>query len=191
MTEGSDHSMDSAEAHGFQELLANNNARMDQQEENMLNTGRAVQALVAQVSELTTQLQLLRSPAAPPTLLILPVPGNNNPQHEPRLPTPEVYAGDPNLCRAFLTKCSLFFSLQPQTFATEASKVALVLTLLSGKAALWGTAVWENCHPCCSSFRSLSQEMRRVFDRALVGREAAECEWNEKVQWDMFPAWAG
>ncbi len=122
----------------------------------MLNTGRAVQALVAQVSELTTQLQLLRSPAAPPTPPILPVPGNNNPQHEPRLPTPEVYAGDPNLCRAFLTKCSLFFSLQPQTFATEASKVALVLTLLSGKAALWGTAVWENCHPCCSSFRSLS-----------------------------------
>ncbi len=141
LTEGSDHSMDSAEARGFQELLANNNACMDQQEENMLNTGRAVRALVAQVSELTTQLQLLRSPAAPPTPPILPVPGNNNPQHEPRLPTPEVYAGDPNLCRAFLTKCSLFFSLQPQTFTTEASKVALVLTLLSGKAALWGTAV--------------------------------------------------
>ncbi len=39
MTEGSDHSMDSAETRGFQELLANNNARMDQQEENMLNTG--------------------------------------------------------------------------------------------------------------------------------------------------------
>ncbi len=89
--------------------------------------------------------------------------------------------------------------------------MALVLTLLSGKAALWGMAVWENCHPCCSSFRSLSQEMRRVFDRALVGREAArmladlrqgeqsvsdysiqfrtlaaECEWNERAQWDMF-----
>ncbi len=55
-----------------------------------------------------------------------PSPGNNNPQQEPRLPTPEVYAEDPNLCRAFLTKCFLFFSLQPQTFATEASKVALV-----------------------------------------------------------------
>ncbi len=86
-----------------------------------------------------------------------------------------------------------------------------MLTLLSGKAALWGTAVWENRHPCCSSFHSLSQEMRRVFDRALVGREAArmladlrqgeqsvsdysiqfrtlaaECEWNGKAQWDMF-----
>ncbi len=31
--------------------------------------------------------------------------------------------GDPNLCRAFLTKCSLFFSLQPLTFATEVSRV--------------------------------------------------------------------
>ncbi len=203
--------MDSAETRGLQELLAGNNARMDLQEENMLNTGRAVQALVAQVSELTTQVQLLRSPAAPPTLPSFPITGNNSPQHEPRLPAPERYAGDSNLCRAFLTKCSLFFSLQPLTFATEASKVALVLTLLSGKAALWGTAVWENCHPCCSSFRSLSQEMRRVFDRALVGREAArmladlrqgeqsvsdysiqfrtlaaECEWNERAQWDMF-----
>ncbi len=59
--------MDSAETRGLQELLAGNNVRMDLQEENMLNTGRAVQALVAQVSELTTQIQLLRSPAAPPT----------------------------------------------------------------------------------------------------------------------------
>ncbi len=58
--------MDSAETRGLQELLAGNNACMDLQEENMLNTGRAVQALVAQVSELTTQVQLLRSPAAPP-----------------------------------------------------------------------------------------------------------------------------
>ncbi len=203
--------MDSAETRGLQELLAGNNARMDLQEENMLNTGWAVQALVAQVSELTTQIQLLRPPAAPPTSPNFSIPGNNSPQHEPRLPAPEVYAGDPNLCRAFLMKCSLFFSLQPLTFATEASKVALVLMLLSGKAALWRPEVWENCHPCCSSFRSLSQEMRRVFDRALVGREAArmladlrqgeqsvsdysiqfrtlaaECEWNERAQWDMF-----
>ncbi len=203
--------MDSAETRGLQELISGNNARMDLQEENMLNTGRAVQALVAQVSELTTQVQLLRSPAAPPTPPSFSIPGNHSPQHEPRLPAPEMYAGDPNLCRAFLTKCSLFFSLQPLTFATEVSRVALVLTLLSGRAALWGTAVWENRHPCCSSFHSLSQEMRRVFDRALVGREAArmladlrqgeqsvsdysiqfrtlaaECEWNEKAQWDMF-----
>ncbi len=35
--------MDSAETRGFQELFAGNNARMDRQEENMLNTGQAMQ----------------------------------------------------------------------------------------------------------------------------------------------------
>ncbi len=37
----------------------------------------------------------------------------------------------------------MHFALQPRTFNREESKVAFVLTLLSGKAALWGTAVWE------------------------------------------------
>ncbi|XP_077060395.1 uncharacterized protein LOC143712060 [Siphateles boraxobius] len=40
---------------------------MDSQEESLTHMGRAVQALVAQVSELTQQIQHLRGPAAPPT----------------------------------------------------------------------------------------------------------------------------
>ncbi len=54
--------MDSADASDLRDFLSNNNARMDHQEEQMLATGRAVQALVVQVSELTTQFQHLRSP---------------------------------------------------------------------------------------------------------------------------------
>ncbi|KAL0177019.1 hypothetical protein M9458_025913, partial [Cirrhinus mrigala] len=178
----------------------------------MMATGRAVQALVSQVSELTTQLQQLQSPTAPSPPPPPPsVPKIRNTHHEPRLPTPEVYAGEPNLCRAFLTKCSMYFLLQPVTFASERSKVALVITLLSGRAAQWGTAVWENQHPCCASFQLLSEEMRQVFDRAVLSREAAsvladlrqgdrsvpdysiefrtlaaECKWNKAAQWDMF-----
>jgi hypothetical protein len=89
--------------------------------------------------------------------------------------------------------------------------VAFVLTLLTGRAALWGTAVWENQDPCCASFSALTAEMKRVFDRAVSGREAAralaglrqggrsvseysiefrtlaaECQWNEEAQWDIF-----
>ncbi len=154
--------MDSAEARSIQGVLENNNARMDRQEEQMFATGRAVQALVAQVSELTTQIQHLRMPAVPLPPPVPPAPPSSRTQREPRLPAPEAYNGEPNLCRAFLVKCSMFFSLQPQTFATEKSKVALVLTLLSGKAALWGTAVWKNRHPCCSSFHALSEEMSWV-----------------------------
>ncbi len=65
VTERSDHTMDSADASGLRDFLSNNNTRMDRQEEQMLATGRAVQALVAQVSELTTQFQHLSLPTAP------------------------------------------------------------------------------------------------------------------------------
>ncbi len=48
------------------------------------------------------------------------------------------YSGKPQLCRSFLAKCSLYISLQPSSFPTEQSKVAFVITLLSGRAASWG-----------------------------------------------------
>ncbi|XP_073693997.1 uncharacterized protein [Garra rufa] len=137
---------------------------------------QAIGALVGQVSELNQRMQQLRLPAAPPTPpapLVLPTPSGAAPQYEPRLPTPEIYTGEPNFCRAFLARCSMHFALQPRTFTSEESKVAFVLTLLSGRAALWGTAVWENQDPCCSSFTTLADEMKRVFDRAVTGREAA------------------
>jgi hypothetical protein len=86
-----------------------------------------------------------------------------------------------------------------------------MITLLAGRAALWGTTVWEQKHHCCSSFQSFSEELKKVFDRASSGREAArelaelrqgdrsvtdysiefrtlaaECKWNHDAQWDMF-----
>lgn len=205
--------MEAASSHitSMEEFFNRSNRRMESQERNLCETGRAVQALVAQVSELTQQFQQLQMPTAPPTPPVQPIPPDNNTSSEPRLPIPESYAGEPNFCRAFLTRCSMHFSLQPRTFNNEQTKVAFVLTLLTGKAALWGTAVWENQDPCCASFQTLSEEMKRVFDRALAGREAArllaelkqgersvsdysiefrtlaaECHWNEEAQWDMF-----
>ncbi|KAG1953664.1 retrotransposable element [Pimephales promelas] len=185
---------------------------MDTQEKNLNDTARAVQALVAQVSGLTQQIQHLRIPTAPPALPIPPPPPPADPsQSEPRLPTPEPYTGEENFCREFLTRCTMHFSLQPRTFREEQTKVGFVLTLLTGRAALWGAAVWESQDDCCSSFQKLSDEMRRVFDRAASGREAArvltelrqgersvsdfsiefrtlaaESRWNEEAQWDMF-----
>ncbi|XDV18071.1 hypothetical protein PO909_023843 [Leuciscus waleckii] len=213
MTERSDQEMEAASGSisPLEEFIRSSISRMDTQERNMNESGRAIQALVAQVSELTQQLRHLRVPTAPPTPPAPPVPPESAPQSEPRLPVPESYDGEPNYCRAFLTRCSMHFSLQPKTFAKEESKVAFVLTLLTGRAALWGTAVWENQDPCCASFQTLSAEMKRVFDRAVAGREAAriladlkqgersvsdysiefwtlaaECQWNEEAQWDMF-----
>ncbi|KAK2892349.1 hypothetical protein Q8A67_012337 [Cirrhinus molitorella] len=55
---------DSAEATSFQDFLMSATSRMDRQEGQILATGQAVQNLVAQVSELSSQLQQLRLRAA-------------------------------------------------------------------------------------------------------------------------------
>ncbi len=157
--------MDTASTAELRDFLASSNTHMERQEEQMMATGRAVQALVTQVSELTTQFQRLKVETAsaqqPPT--------SNPPvsvdqtvrSAEPRLPPPAFYSGEPQLCHSFLAKCSLYISLQHSSFPTEKSKVAFVITLLSGRAASWGTTVWEQRLPCCGSFQSFSEELKK------------------------------
>ncbi len=194
----------------LRDVLSKSNTRMERQEDQMMATGRAVQVLVTQISELTTQLQQLKNETA--SIQYPPAPVDQIARSaEPRLPPPAFYSGETQLCRSFLAKCSLYISLQPSSFPTEESKVAFIITLLSGWAASWGTTLWEQRLPCCASFRSFSEELKKVFDRAASGREAArllaelqqgdrtvtnysiefrtlaaECGWNSEVQWDLF-----
>ncbi len=48
----------------LRDVLSKSNTRMARQEDQMMTTGRAVQALVTQVSELTTQFQQLKTETA-------------------------------------------------------------------------------------------------------------------------------
>lgn len=90
--------MDSASGFEWRELLTSNNAHMDQQEEQIMATGHAVEALVAQVSEVTAQLWQLRTETAgaPPSVSL---PLERVDQHmEPRLPPPAHYSSEPQSC---------------------------------------------------------------------------------------------
>ncbi len=142
MTERSDRSMEAASGStgSLDDFVSSSILRMNSQERNLSDTARAVQALVAQVSELTQQFQCLRGPTAHLTPPVpLPSPEDSS-QSEPRLPVYSTvyysYTGEPDYCRAFLTRCSMHFSLQPRTFNNERTKVAFVLTLLTGRTAL-------------------------------------------------------
>lgn len=88
---------------------------------------------------------------------------------EPQLGAPESYNGDPKLCCPFLTSCSLLFSLQPHTFATEGAKVTYVISNLTGRALLWGTAAWGRQTPSCASFQAFSDELGKVFGLGAMG----------------------
>lgn len=86
--------------------------------------GQALTTLTAQLRHFTTMLTpaAVSGAPAPPAPATGPSLSPDGPKH---------YDGDPESCHTFLTNCSLLFSLQPRTFATEAAKVANVHTHLS------------------------------------------------------------
>lgn len=49
--------------------------------------------------------------------------------------------GEPTNCRSFFIQCEVVFLLQPRTYASERSKVAYIISLLSGRARDWDAAV--------------------------------------------------
>ncbi|KAL6483817.1 hypothetical protein MHYP_G00086890 [Metynnis hypsauchen] len=101
-------------------------------------------------------------------------PTNPNPVHSDALvANPERYAGDPETCRGFLLQCSLVFEQQPSRFPTERSKVAYMISLLTGRALAWATSLWELDSPDTASGESFKRAMRTTFHNPRGGREVA------------------
>jgi hypothetical protein len=79
----------------------------------------------------------------PPTTVVAPQLLNNSaansasssvtpPSLEPRLPPPECFNGEQSTWWAFLAQCALVFKLQPTYFPSDRSKIAYLITLMSG-----------------------------------------------------------
>lgn len=130
------------------------------------------EVLSGQLQQLTldSQTPAVQPPTSPP------VPAVSRP--EPRLSALERFSGAPDTCRSFLTLCSLTFELQPLTYPTERSRVAFMITQLTGRARNWGAAEWEKQSALCSSVAAFSEGLRKVFDHATPGREAARGLFN-------------
>ena len=196
--------MDTAGPDTVRAAVAQQGVRLGQHETRLSNTSREVEVLSNQVAELTNRLQELQYETTRQGFRLEP---------EPRCNNPPPYDGDPNSCRAFLAQCSVVFALQPRMYDAEETKVAFVLTLLTGKAREWGISVWETRDPCCASFDDLRLEMMRLFDRSARGQEAADqlarlhqsgrsvteyailfktlaasCDWNEGACRSIFRA---
>lgn len=91
------------------------------------------------------------------------------------MPTPERYSGDLGACGSFLLQCELVFDLQPTTYSTDKSRIAFVLSLLTGEASQWPAACWESKTDIFQSFEAFTDEMKSNFDHPLKGKEAAKC----------------
>lgn len=92
---------------------------------------------------------------------------------EPHLPLQDHYAGDSRTCQALLSQCSLIFELQPSLFTLDRTRIAYIITLMSGRARAWATAVWKQQSALCLSLEEFMEEVRKVLDSLLSRREAA------------------
>ena len=152
-----------------QEAICLQGVRLGQQAGEITAFHQGMETIPANIQHLVEWLtpQMAAQPTLPPPPGITP-----RASTEPRLPAPERYEGDPGSCRSFLSTCLLIFELQPSSFPTERSRVAYMITLLSGRAREWGTAVWEANAPDCQTFSDFAQAMRGVFDHSVSGPAA-------------------
>ena len=77
-------------------------------------------------------------------------------------------------CRDFLLQCSLYFAYQTGAPTTERSKVATVISLLTGRALEWATAIWERGEEELGSYERFVALFRAVFDNPPKYREGGE-----------------
>ena len=98
------------------------------------------------------------------------------PPTQPResfIPTPVRYSGELGRCRQFLHQCSLVFEQQPLTYASDRTKTAFIMSLLSDQAADWAVANSMNRPTLAHSYAEFVFEMWRVFDHTVRGKEAS------------------
>uniref|UniRef100_A0A3Q1FXS7 Retrotransposon gag domain-containing protein n=1 Tax=Acanthochromis polyacanthus TaxID=80966 RepID=A0A3Q1FXS7_9TELE len=148
------------------------------------HTHTQMKDLQAQLNQLTTtmaQFTISQSPPASPSPAPAPVPDPAPPAApadppssfgDPHVPDPVRYAGDQGACGDFLMQVSLVFGLQPLTYRTDEQKILYTLSLLTGAALRWGSAVWQRNGLACSSYAAFTEEMRQVFDHPLQGAAA-------------------
>ena len=149
--------------------------------ETLLVFAEQQRAIQASLAEQTTALQALQGhqprPPAPVDSLPPSPPqassGSLSPVGETPLAAPERYSGDAQGCRGFLISCSLLFELQSSRFPTDRSRVAYVISLLSGRARDWAIAEWERGSSCCATFQAFGAEMRKVFDHTSSTHDTA------------------
>ncbi|KAJ1137499.1 hypothetical protein NDU88_003897 [Pleurodeles waltl] len=88
------------------------------------------------------------------------------------LAPPERFAVDPLKAQSFLVQVELHFTCRPHTFPDAQSKVAFLLSYLSGDAATWAIPLVRKNSPLLYNCKKCVREFERVFDRRTVTQSA-------------------
>ncbi|KAK3535604.1 hypothetical protein QTP70_017137 [Hemibagrus guttatus] len=129
------------------------------------------------------------------------------------LALPDKFEGSADRHQGFLRQCEVFFSHQPGMYREEETQCVLVMSLLTGRALEWASAVWDADPQIRSSFAYLSGMIREVFEYPAGCKDisvqlmelrqgpdtaadyaikfctlAAQSGWNDTSLWAVFRA---
>lgn len=115
-----------------------------------------IQGLLDQLAQpITAALPLVATAAPAPTM---PIVGIGS-----KLAPPVQFSGELGLCRTLLIDCSIHFELTPHAFCTDQSKIAFMISHLTGRAKAWASAEWARGSPLCSFFYRLPGSINEDF----------------------------
>ena len=110
--------------------------------------------------ELTLRVQQLEA-----TIVSLQQQGSNTQgvHKEPKIGLPVKFDGTRSQFRGFLNQVRLVIQMHPSQYPTDASRVGLVGTLLSGSALAWFAPLLEKESPLLNSFEEFISEFKACF----------------------------
>ncbi len=90
-----------------------------------------------------------------------------------RISLPDKFDGSAEKCRGFLRQCTIYFYNQPEAFRRDSAKCSFMMSLLTGKALEWASAVWDQDDCLKTSFDYFSKQIREVFEYPAGGRDVS------------------
>ncbi|KAL0199329.1 hypothetical protein M9458_007869, partial [Cirrhinus mrigala] len=85
------------------------------------------------------------------------------PAHQPKIALPEKWDGSGTRCDVLLTNLSLLFEFQPARYPSDRSRIALLVSLLTGQAAEWAAAVLKADGIAAHSYPEFTTQLKTAF----------------------------
>ncbi len=90
-----------------------------------------------------------------------------------RIFLPDKFDGLAKKFRGFLRQCTIYFDNQLEAFRRDSAKCSFMMSLLTGKALEWASAVWDQDDCLKTSFDYFSKQIREVFEYPAGGRDVS------------------
>ncbi|ROL47168.1 Retrotransposon-derived protein PEG10 [Anabarilius grahami] len=124
---------------------------------------------------------IITSPSlAPAVTTVNTVISSSPPVYASPMAKPAPYSGSAEDCSGFLLQCELVLQMQPHLYPNDTSKIAFLISQLSGKALKWADSIWSQHGAVTQSYSAFISHFWEVFGKPISDSSAGEKLYNLK-----------